>query len=272
MSNVVALITGASSGLGAVYARQLAAQGYNLVLVARREERLAALAAELEERHGVSAQALAADLSTPDGIERVEERIARLEAVDMLVNNAGFGFPGKFAESDLARHLDMIHVHVTASVRLCRAALPGMIARRRGRIINVASLSAFVPAGHATYTATKTYLVAFSETLQIELYGTGVRVQALCPGFTYTEFHDTPELAPSFDRAQIPRLMWMPAEKVVALSLKALERGRVAYIPGFLNRLLAALARNRLASLLFVAALKNQASPDSDDTVGKIEE
>lgn len=263
-SDVLALITGASSGLGAVFAQQLAAQGYDLVLVARREERLAALAAELEERHAVSVQVLVADLSTSDGVERVEERIAGLQTLDLLVNNAGFGFPGKFAETGIARHLDMIHIHVTASVRLCRAALPGMIARRRGRIINVASLSAFIPAGHVTYTATKAYLVAFSETLQIELAGTGVRVQALCPGFTYTEFHDTPELGPHFDRAQFPRLMWMSAEKVVALSIKALERGRVVYIPGFLNWLLAALARNRVTALLFEVVQRDISSPTPD--------
>ena len=263
-SDAVALITGASSGLGATYARQLAAQGYNLILVARRRERLAALAAELEERHAVDAQVLAADLSTTDGVERVQERIAELPALDVLVNNAGFGIVDEFARGELDRHLDMIHVHVIASVRLCRAALPGMIARGRGSIINVSSLSAFIPLGNVTYAGTKAYLVAFSRALQIELAGTGVRVQALCPGFTYTGFHDTPELAASFDRAQIPRLLWMPADRVVAASLRALKRRgrRVVYVPGWQNRLFAAIARNSVVALLIAAAGKEKFVPD----------
>src|SRR5512143_3209176 len=125
MKNSVALITGASSGLGAVFARQLAAQGYDLVLVARREERLAALAAELQQRHSIAAEVMVADLSRPDDVERVANRIAGLEALDILVNNAGFGTTGFFADVDLAKTMAMIQVHVTTSVRLCRAALPG---------------------------------------------------------------------------------------------------------------------------------------------------
>lgn len=264
-ANNTALITGASSGIGATFARQLAAQGYDLILVARRRERLVALATELEERYAISAQALVADLSTLDGVERVEGRIVELEPLDILVNNAGFGIVGKFAESDLTRHLDMIHVHVIASVRLCRAVLPGMIARHRGGIINVSSISAFTSVGNVTYTSTKAYLVAFSEALQVELAGTGVRVQALCPGFTYTEFHDTPELVNDFDRSRIPRIMWMSADKVVTGSLKALERGGVVYIPGIRNRLLAAVSRSRMVSLLFRAWLKARGNTDGRD-------
>ncbi len=231
-TNNTALITGASSGIGAAFARQLAAQGHDLILVARRRERLAALAAELEEQHAISVQPLVADLSTLDGIERVKDRIAEVENLDILVNNAGFGIVGKFAESDLTRHLDMIHVHVIASVHLCRAVLPGMIARHRRGIINVSSISAFTSVGNVSYTATKAYLVAFSEVLQVELAGTGVHVQALCPGFTYTGFHDTPDLINDFDRSRIPKMMWMSADKVVAGSLKALERGNVVLFRG----------------------------------------
>lgn len=255
-SNNMALITGASSGIGAAFARQLAATGQHLILVARRRERLTTLATELEERHAVNVEVLVADLSTLDGVERVKDRIAELETLDMLINNAGFGIAGKFAEVDPAKQMDMIHVHVIASVRLCRAALPGMIARRRGRIVNVSSISAFIPAvGNVTYTSTKAYLAAFSEALQAELAGSGVRVQALCPGFTYTGFHDTPELATRFDRSRIPRVMWMPAEKVVAGSLRALERGRAIYIPGLGNRLLVAVGRSRIAARLFSVVL-----------------
>jgi short-subunit dehydrogenase/N-acetylglutamate synthase-like GNAT family acetyltransferase len=238
-----ALITGASSGIGAVFARRLAAEGYNLFLVARREARLAALTVELQERHPITVEILVADLSNPSDVKRVERRITEFEDLDMLINNAGFGTTGRFAEVDLAKHVDMIHVHVSASVRLCRAALPDMVARRRGVIINVSSLVAFVPMpGSVTYCATKAYLNIFSEALQIELGGTGVRVQALCPGFTYTEFHDTPEYG-EHARSRIPKPFWMSAEEVVAQSLSALNRSQVIFVPGFMNRLLAAMIR-----------------------------
>jgi short-subunit dehydrogenase len=250
MKNNVALITGASSGLGAVFARQLAAQGYDLVLVARREERLAALAAELEQHYPISAELLVADLARPADVARVESRIAEIEGLDVLVNNAGFGTTGRFAEVDPAKTMDMIQVHVTTSVRLCRAALPGMLARRQGALINVASVAAFTPVpGNATYAATKGYLVTFSKALHAEVAETGVKVQALCPGFTYTEFHDRPELG-SFKRSQIPAFMWMSAEDVVATSLKALERNQTICIPGFKYRLMAAVAQSPLASLM----------------------
>ncbi|MCK4470892.1 MAG: SDR family oxidoreductase [Anaerolineae bacterium] len=238
----VALITGASSGIGAAFARKLAAEGYDLILVARRGERLTTLATELQQRHSISAEILVADLSKQTDVEQVENRIAEMKTLDVLINNAGFGTSGKFAESDLAKQIGMIHVHVIASVRLCRAALPGMIARRRGAIINVSSLGAFIPIpGNVTYVATKRYLVTFSQALQVEMAGSGVKVQALCPGFTYTEFHDTAEFE-TLDHSQIPKLMWMSAEDVVAGSLKALRRNRVVYIPGFKNRLLVAVA------------------------------
>ena len=250
MKNNVALITGASSGLGAVFARHLAAQGHDLVLVARREERLTALAAELQQRHSIAAEVMVADLSRPDDVERVANRIAGLEALDILVNNAGFGITGFFADVDLAKTMAMIQVHVTASVRLCHAALPGMRARRQGALINVASVAAFTPVpGNATYAATKDYLVTFSRALHAEVAEDGVKVQALCPGFTYTEFHDRPELE-SFKRSQIPAFMWMSAEDVVAASLKALERNQTICIPGFKYRLMAAVARSPLASLI----------------------
>jgi short-subunit dehydrogenase len=169
-----ALITGASSGIGAAFARQLAPQGFHLILVARRKERLAALAADLQGHYPVSAEVLDADLSEPADIERVERRIAELDSLDLLINNAGFGAPGSFAETELATQLTMIDVHIIASVRLCRATLPGMITRRRGAIINVSSIAGLVPIpGSATYSSTKAYLNVFSEALQAELKGTG---------------------------------------------------------------------------------------------------
>ncbi len=262
----VALITGASSGIGACFARKLAAQKYNLILVARREQRLAALAAELEQSHPIAAEVLVADLSEPGEIRRVEKRISRLQSLEMLINNAGFGTTGYFARIDPDRQLDMIQLHVLATVRLSRTALPGMIARRRGVIINVSSLAAFIPMpGNATYCATKAYLNSFSESLQIELAGTGVQVQALCPGFTYTEFHDSPEYAEP-GRGHIPKMLWMPAETVVERSLRALNKGSVIYIPGFKNRLLASLIHltpRRLRQWLL--AQGQQLTPQGED-------
>jgi hypothetical protein len=245
-----ALITGASSGIGAEFARQLAAQRYDLVLVARREERLRALAAELERTHSIRTEILVADLSNLADIERVATRIGELETLELLINSAGFGTALRFAEAEAAKQVAMLEVHVVASTRLSRAALPGMIARGRGLIINVSSLAAFFPMpGSVTYCSTKAYLNTFSKALQAELRDTGVQVQALCPGFTYTEFHDTPEFT-NFSRSTIPKPFWMPAEKVVRASLEAARRGRVICIPGFHYRLIALLARSGLASLL----------------------
>jgi len=254
-----ALITGASSGIGAAFARQLAPQGFHLILVARRKERLAALAADLQGRFPISAEVLDADLSEPADIERVERRIAELENVDLLINNAGLGAPGSFAEIDLVTQLTMIDVHIIASVRLCRATLPGMITRHRGAIINVSSIAGLVPIpGSATYSSTKAYLNVFSEALQAELRGTGVKVQALCPGFTHTGFHDTPEHK-GFHRSGIPEALWMSPEEVAAQSLNALGRRQVVFVPGFKNRLLAVAARNAPRSLLHL--LRSRRTP-----------
>ncbi len=236
-----ALITGASSGIGAVFAKKLAERRYNLLLVARREKRLAALAAELEQDYPITAEILVADLTVPEELASVEKQVAQLEKLLLLVNNAGFGTTGKFATIDVGKQVDMIYVHLVASVRLSRAALPGMIARAQGAIINVSSLAGFIPMpDNVTYCATKAYLNSFSQSLQIELAGTGVQVQALCPGFTYTEFHDTPEYK-GYDRSRIPKLLWMSAEEVVESSLRALKHGKVIHIPGWQNRFLAAL-------------------------------
>lgn len=240
-----ALITGASSGLGAEFARQLAAQGYHLVLTARRLERLQALAAELSQRYAIQAEALAADLNDPAGVQAVEEKIAALPNLEILVNNAGFGIGGSFRSGDLDKHLSMIQVHVIASVRLAHAALPALLRRNRGGIINVSSVVAFMPARDVTYSATKVYLVNFSQALQTELLDTHVHVQALCPGFTYTEFHDTPEME-GFQRSSIPAFLWLKSEKVVADSLKDLRRGKSVCIPGWQYGLIVAIARSEL--------------------------
>jgi len=244
-----ALVTGASSGIGAAFARKLAAQGCDLVLVARREERLKSLANELQREHPVRAEVFPADLSDPMDIERVERKTAALGELEFLVNNAGFGVPGNFVEAQLDRHSAMIQVHVLATVRLCRAALPGMIARGRGSIVNVSSIAAFIPSPKsAVYCATKACLNAFSEALQVELAGTGVRVQALCPGLTHTEFHERPGYETY--KSRIPELFWMSAEDVVTESLSGLKRGQVICVPGLKNRVAVAVARNRLGAVL----------------------
>ena len=233
-----ALITGASAGLGAEYARQLAAAGTNLILVARRLDRLDELARELRERYAVTVEALQADLATSDGIERVERRIAGDETFDLLINNAGFTGGKSFVERDAAVHMDMIQVHVAATVRLSRAALPGMIARGRGVIINVASIAAWSAFSGPMYSGTKVFLVMFSENLQSELLGTGISVQALCPGMTHTEFHEVGGI----DKAIVPKPFWMTAEEVVRISLRRLGRGAVC-VPGWKNKVIAFLMR-----------------------------
>lgn len=248
-----ALITGASSGIGSVFARMLAEQGYNLVLIARRKDRLDRLAKTLRETHGVDAEVLVADLAKTEDVDRVVERIGGIDDLDMLINDAGFGTVGKFSQVDESRQVDMLNVHARSTLRLTHAALQGMIPRKSGNIINVSSLAGFAAfPGNANYCATKAYLVTFSKALAYELEGSGVRVQALCPGFTHTEFHDTAEFA-DFDKGKIPASLWMSAEDVVDASLKALRRNRVICIPGFANRLKAQVLRCRLCSWLLHA-------------------
>ncbi|MBN1430725.1 MAG: SDR family oxidoreductase [Anaerolineae bacterium] len=234
----VVLITGASSGIGEAFARKLASMGYNLALVARRKERLDAIAGELESRHSIKVEILQADLSHEEDISRIERRIADMDALTMLVNNAGFGTTGHCSDVEIAKSTAMIAVHVTAPTRLSHAALPKMVARKQGAIINVASPSAFVLfPGNTIYSATKHYLITFSEGLGLELEGTGVRVQALCPGFTRSGFHHTEAFTKSKSDS-MPGFLWMSAEEVVKCSLEALKRKQVVVVPGFINRLM----------------------------------
>ncbi len=253
-----ALITGASSGIGSVFARHLAARGYDLILVARRRERLEALAQETHRQHGITADVFVADLAKSEDVRHVADRIEALPRLDLLINNAGFGSIHTFVELDLNMQLDMIHVHVLASVRLTRAALPGMIKRQNGAIINVASMAGFLPMPKViVYAATKSFLITFSEGLAKELANTGVHVQALCPGFTYTEFHDAPEFE-GFSRSQTSASLWMAAEDVVAESLKALEKNQTICVPGWKNRVFLRLIRSPLGKALIKAVAGNR--------------
>jgi uncharacterized protein len=226
----LALVTGASSGIGAEFARQLAARSHDLVLTARRKDRLAALAAELAGKYTIRADFLVADLGEEAGIAAVETRLAQGD-VHLLVNNAGFGIATAFAKSELASQSAMLSVHILAPMRLMHVALPHMIARRGGGVINVASLASFISLpGNANYSATKAYLMRFSRSVHLEVRRTGVTVQALCPGFVVTEFHDDQERV-RLERKNSPAFLWMPANRVVADSLKAFDRHRSLVIP-----------------------------------------
>ena len=246
-----ALVTGASSGIGQAYARRLASQGYNVVLVARREQRLNELAEEFRQQYGVKPEVIVADLSTSGGIAKVEERMIAGGDIDFLVNNAGYAIFADFADTPIEGHLGIINCHALASVRFCRAALPGMLARDRGAIVNVSSIGAFIPKSKdVTYCAAKAYLNTFSEALHIEVRNTRVRVQSLVPGFTMTEFHDHPQYAEFEIKKRVPAWLWMTADEVVSASLRALGENRVVCVPGLKNRLLVAAGRSGLASAL----------------------
>ncbi len=237
-SGPLALVTGASSGMGAVFAQKLAARGYRLILVARRQERLEQLANELPG----DAEAFPADLTNDADLRRVEKKIASEPELEILVNNAGFGTVRRFFESDLEDQERMHRLHVIAIMRLTHCALQGMVARRKGSIINVSSVAAFLhnPLS-VSYGASKAWINSFTESLSLELesIGSPVRVQALCPGFTYTEFHDVLGI----DRSFIPRNLWMPADVVVEASLRALDEGQLIVIPGWRYRLIVGLQR-----------------------------
>ncbi len=238
-----ALVTGASSGIGETFARELAARHYDLILVARRENLLQAVAEECRKRQGVRAEVWTADLAADEGIARVAERIAARDDITLLVNNAGFGAEGAFHRIEVKRQADMIHVHVAATALLTQAVLPQMIERNRGAVINVSSVAAFaVLAKRILYNSTKAWINAFSRGLAEELRGTRVRIQALCPGFTVTEFHGAPP-SKGFDREGIPKFLWTSSDKVVRASLNALRRNRIIYVPGFLNKILSVLPR-----------------------------
>ncbi len=224
----IAWITGASAGIGCAFAETLATRGYDLVLLARRRDRLAALASGLGLRHGVHAEALAADLVDPAALEAVAARLAA-EPPDLLVNNAGFGTAGPLAEADPAREADQVRILVLAVVRLTRAALPAMLARNSGAIVNVSSLAGEAAGPYnATYAASKAFVTSFTEAVSEEVRESGVRVMALLPGFTRTEF----QAVAGVDASTIPAAAWLDAAMVVRTCLADLERGAVRSIPG----------------------------------------
>lgn len=244
MTRRCALITGASAGLGDAFARAYAARGCDLVLVARRLDRLDRLALELREKHHIAVLTIAADLSLEESPAAITGTIRQAGlAVDILINNAGFSVPADFVRSSWDEQSRFIATLMTAPAALSHALLPGMIERGFGRIINVASLAAFAPgaAGHTLYPAAKSFVLRFSQSLEAELSDKGIKVTASCPGFTRTEFHIANGTADKLDQA--PRLFWQSAEAVVESTIEANEAGRVVHIPGWHNKLAAAMLR-----------------------------
>ncbi len=246
-----ALITGASAGIGAAFARRLAREGFDLILVARRRERLDSLAFELAPRR---VEILTADLATDDGVAAVAECIAQTPSIDLVVNNAGFGLTGRFHEIPVEEHERMHRLHVLATMHLTHAALRRMVPLGRGSIINVASVAGFWPStGTVSYSATKDYINAFTEGvwLDLKLRGSGVVIQSLCPGFTYSEFHDVMPM----DRSKIPSFLWCDADDVAETSLRALPTGKLFVVPGIAYKLLVLLARACPRSIMRAGSL-----------------
>ncbi len=232
----VALVTGASSGIGRAIAVQLAAAGSDLVVVARRRDRLEELAEELRAGHGVDVEVLVADVTVPEQLATVEERLRSGEPpVDLLVNNAGAGGQGPFIEREVDHHDNLVRLNVLAPVRLSHVALERMLQRGHGGILNVSSIAGLQPLPNvATYAATKAYLSSFSHALHEEVRHRGVTVTALLPGFTRTEFHE----AGGINRTVVPGLAWMTSEAVARGGLRAVGRGRAQCVPGLGYRVL----------------------------------
>jgi uncharacterized protein len=237
----LAAITGASAGIGREFCEQLAAKGYDLLVVARDGNRLEALRQELEGRHGIEVEVFPADLTIDTDVSLVAERLARSSRLALLVNNAGFGTRGSLVDASPARQEAMLQLHTMAPMRLSQAALPVLLQNKRGAIVNVSSVASFLYSPeNVNYCATKAYLTTFSEGLDAELAGTGVQVQALCPGFTRSEFHNRMEA----DTREIPSWMWMSAAQVVKASLHNLQRsGPVICVPGLKYKVIVFLLR-----------------------------
>lgn len=258
--NRIAAITGASAGIGATFARQLAGESYDLILVARRTGNLEQLAAELRAKHGISVECITADLTRDDDVASVGRQLAAAQRLYLLVNNAGFGTRSYFYEADPEREDAMYRLHVLATERLTRAVLPGLVARASGGIINVASVAGYLQSvRNISYCSTKAWMISFSEGLYLEMKkkASPVTIQALCPGYTYSEFHDTAGI----DRGEISKDWWMTSEFVVSESLRGFKEGKLIVIPGFRYRLIVALLKLMPRSLFLAGAARFRATP-----------
>ncbi len=237
-----ALVTGASAGIGKAFAEQLGAAGLDLVLVARRRDRLEQLAGEIA-KNGVRVDVIAVDLVDPSAPERILRELGP-RPVDVLINNAGYGIPERFSEVPWERHAQFVQVMVTAMTHLTHLVLPGMLERRYGRIAQVASIAGLAPGAptNTLYAASKAFLVRFTESLAAALPGGGVHVTAVCPGFTRSEFHDVMGTRSAMN--QVPEIAWQSAEDVAREGIAALARGDVVYVTGRVNRWVTSLLRH----------------------------
>src|SRR5438093_3162081 len=264
MGQGTALITGASSGIGAEFARQLARDGVNVVLVARRADRLEGLRKAIESETTARCRVIVNDLSRPDGPREVWQELQIHDVkVDWLVNNAGFGTNGLFAGLPLEREIEEVQLNVGALVALTRLCLPGMVERRAGYIVNLGSVGSWVPTPYmATYSATKAFVLSFSEALAIELAGTGVRVLALCPGATETEFQQFAGLG-----EKVPKFTYMTAQAVVRQAIAAAKSGKRTFVPGGINKMLVGftrLAPRRIVARMAGSMFKPKGAPSRD--------
>jgi len=234
--NATALITGSSAGIGREFARELAKDGCDLVLTARRVDRLTQLKDELEERYGVVVKVIGRDLSNPATPKELWQELNRAnERVDILVNNAGYGNPRTFLETSWDEHAAFMQLMLTAVCELSRLFLPAMVDNGYGRIINVASVAGYLPGtiGNTLYGATKSFLIKFTESLALELVNTGVNASVVCPGFTYSEYHDVTQTRAKL--SWLPDFMWMDANTVARQSIDAVNQGKIVYINGLIN-------------------------------------
>ncbi len=247
-----ALITGGSSGLGAEYARKLAEKGMNIILTARREEKMNLLAQELENKFKVKVEVITADLAQEADIEKVKRFIEQREDIDVLFNNAGYGIPGNFKDMDLQRAVNNLKVHNLAPIILTHAIISKMMDKNKGILLYTSSLSSFLPARGGMYSATKAFLTMFARSLEFDLMKSNVRIQALCPGFFHSEFHDKDYK--DFKKNSIKGL-WMDVNEIVEESLQGLEKDKVVVIPGFKYKLARWLMTSKIIGRTFVRML-----------------
>lgn len=260
----LALITGASAGIGAAFARVYAREGFDLALAARRRDKLDALGAELSKAHNVEAFSIVSDLAQPGAVDALLSDIARRNrSADVLVNNAGYGLPGTWLGTRWADQATALQVMLTAPLELAHKVLPGMAERNYGRIVNIASLAGFAPGarGHTTYGAIKSALIKFSQSLNVEMEGTGVHCTAVCPGFTFSEFHDVNGTRARV--SQVPKWLWQSADDVAETGYRAVERNQAIVVTGAPNKVLAGLTKVIPDPLLLQMA-KGARGPDYD--------
>lgn len=243
MNNRIAFITGATSGIGASFARRFAGDGYDLIITGRRKKKIHSLAKDISEKYNVDVKVIIAELSDRKDVHKIIDIISNNRNIEVLVNNAGYGIDKNFHEGDIRIQEEMVNVHINTPMNFIHAVIPQMIENKKGVIINLSSIASFlpIPTG-AIYCGTKVFLNKFSESLSMELNNTGIKVQVLCPGFTRTDFHSKLNMK----RSELENkgiIKWMSSDDVVKYSMKCMERNSVVCIPGFWNRFLVNLAK-----------------------------